>query len=371
MTIQIDFASAQYTLPPPSGTAGATLYFNPSTITVPTGKENNIVRADIAFNLQGTAAGKVINFNVTDSSTSSGANSYGVVGAINATGNTTNSVKAIYGRAICGTSFLGTMVGLVGAVTVPAGVTAPTSWCLQLDHQGNAKQGIHLDALNPGDQLLHGIVVGGNSAVQTAVLQYNARPSAGADFLSMFDGSALQVFVVNQFGNVRFGGTAQRIFGDFSNNTQSSRTMFQDRTGNNSTVIGVIPNGSSTTSGVRLYNNSNPDGALAMFNLTATSSTAILESTVLAGGTQLPMELRIGGAYAAQIKTNKDVLLGPAGAVPNMTAGFPFIPAAAGAPGGTPTTVTGYVPLYVDTTNKQLCYYDTAAAAWRKSGVFN
>jgi hypothetical protein len=140
MTTQIDSASDLYTLPPPGGNAAATMYFNPSAITVPTGKQNNIIRADVAFNLQGTAAGKVINFNVTDSSTSSAANSYGVVGAINATGNATNSVKTIYGRATCGTNFLGTMVGLVGAVTVPAGVTAPTSYCLQLSIKGTLRK---------------------------------------------------------------------------------------------------------------------------------------------------------------------------------------------------------------------------------------
>lgn len=370
MTIQIDFASDQYSLPPPTGTAGATLYFVPPTITVPTGKENDIVRADVSFNLQGTSAGKVFNFNVVDSSTSSAANSYGVVGLINATGNATNGVKTIYGRATCGPSFAGTMVGLVGAVTVPPGVTAPSSICLQLEHQGDAKQGILLNALTGGDKLDHGIVIGSNSSIQTAALQYNQRAGAPGAFLSMIDGSFNNIFIVNGFGNMRFGGAAQRIFGDFSSATQSSRTMFQDKTPNSSTVIGIIPNGTSTTAGLRLYNNSSADSALATCNVTATSSAAILESAILAGGTLLPLELRIAGAYAMQVKTSKDVLLGPSGAATTMTAGFPFIPAAAGAPSGTPTTVTGYVPLYVDTANRQLCYYDAAAAAWRKSGVF-
>lgn len=46
-----------------------------------------------------------------------------------------------------------------------------------------------------------------------------------------------------------------------------------------------------------------------------------------------------------------------------MTDGFFYIPAAAGAPSGTPTAVSGTVPMYYDTTNNQFYVYN---GAWNK-----
>ena len=46
-----------------------------------------------------------------------------------------------------------------------------------------------------------------------------------------------------------------------------------------------------------------------------------------------------------------------------MTNGFFYIPSAGGAPSGTPTAVTGRVPMYYDTTNNQFYVYN---GAWKK-----
>jgi len=42
----------------------------------------------------------------------------------------------------------------------------------------------------------------------------------------------------------------------------------------------------------------------------------------------------------------------------NMTGGFVYIPAAAGAPTGTPTTIAGQVPMYYDTANNRFYVYN-------------
>jgi hypothetical protein len=43
---------------------------------------------------------------------------------------------------------------------------------------------------------------------------------------------------------------------------------------------------------------------------------------------------------------------------PAATDGFPYIPASAGPPTGTPTAQPGFVPLYYDTVTHKLWIYD-------------
>ena len=55
-------------------------------------------------------------------------------------------------------------------------------------------------------------------------------------------------------------------------------------------------------------------------------------------------------------------IFGTAGTT-TMADGFNYVPAAAGAPTGVPTTVAGYVPTYYDTTNNFFYVYN---GAWKK-----
>lgn len=69
-----------------------------------------------------------------------------------------------------------------------------------------------------------------------------------------------------------------------------------------------------------------------------------------------------GGANGLQIEANGNSY--PSGtASTSMTNGFFYIPAAAGAPSGTPTSISGHVPMYYDSTNNNFYVYN---GAWKK-----
>lgn len=65
---------------------------------------------------------------------------------------------------------------------------------------------------------------------------------------------------------------------------------------------------------------------------------------------------------ALRLDANGNVWPGRASAS-NMTNGFFYIPSAAGAPSGAPTAISGYVPMYYDSTNNQFYVYN---GAWKK-----
>lgn len=110
-------------------------------------------------------------------------------------------------------------------------------------------------------------------------------------------------------GNLRFLGTAQRIFGDFSNATINSRLLFQDLTTNNQTYLGTIPNGTATTSGFTAFNNSTPTNA-SVGRLIATTSDVRLESGREGVGTYLPLTLYTNGAEVARVTTSGRIGIG-------------------------------------------------------------
>ena len=110
-------------------------------------------------------------------------------------------------------------------------------------------------------------------------------------------------------GNLTFSGTARIISGDFSNATASNRVLFQTSTTNANTSIGIIPNGSSTQSGVNIYNSSNASNA-GITEILATASEARFNSTISGTGTYLPMTFYTGGSERARIDTSGNIQIG-------------------------------------------------------------
>jgi len=79
-----------------------------------------------------------------------------------------------------------------------------------------------------------------------------------------------------------------------------------------------------------------------------------------------PIELAANNAVGLTIRTNRNVSAGVPSLATTATDGFLYVPTCAGVPTGTPTAVTGMVPIVVDTTNNRWYFY--SGGAWRNAG---
>ena len=171
---------------------------------------------------------------------------------------------------------------------------------------------------------------------------------------------------VSPTGNITMA-TSSKILGDFSNATQANRTAFQSSVTNGGTSVEFIPNGTSPQANINVENNStignNAYGFLNA-NLTRVAVGAATRGT----GTALPLYL-FGGTGAVSplgIQANGlDVFAGFTTGLSSTNTGFLQIGAVAGTPSGTPSALTYYSPITVDTTNNKLYFYSNSA--WHDS----
>lgn len=204
-------------------------------------------------------------------------------------------------------------------------------------------------------------------------IQYNNAGAFGASSSLTWNGTALGLA-----GNLAFSGNARRISSDFSNATIANRTMFQTSTTNGNTNIGLLPNGTGSSSRFIAYNNSDPTnaafGGLLISPIGFNSTPAVvLQSTASGTGTVLPLTIQSNGLNGVLVDVNGNVVVGGVAALATTaTDRFLYVNSMAGTPTGVPTvptsfTAAGKVPITVDSTNNKLYFYTNSA--WRDSST--
>jgi hypothetical protein len=98
------------------------------------------------------------------------------------------------------------------------------------------------------------------------------------------------------------------IQGDFDNATLNNRTKLQTTTTNATTNVYVVPNGSSTSAGVSVANNSSLTNASKIVMATNGTTDTQIISGVNGSGSYLPLSFYTNNALTAQMDTSGRIL---------------------------------------------------------------
>lgn len=184
-------------------------------------------------------------------------------------------------------------------------------------------------------------------------IQFNNSGAFGASPNFTWDGSTLGVT-----GDISLIGNGRKIYGSFSNTTPNNVTAFQSSSTNFRTFVDIIPNGTNTNSGIRLFDNSDRTNASLLFSgVSSVSGWNFIGSDITGTGTMRGLLLGVGSLIGVSISTTGSVSVGLESLSTSATDGFVYIGASAGTPTGTPVAVTGRVPLTFDSTNNKLYFY--------------
>lgn len=134
---------------------------------------------------------------------------------------------------------------------------------------------------------------------QAAMSSYLTTASASSTYLPLAGGTLT--------GDLTFGGTNQRIIGDF---TSTTRLLVQTSSANSNTVFGLIPSGTAVNSQFHVWGAADITNApLGAF--TINSSSVQIQSSAAGTGTILPFRVLIGATEAIRIDaTTQNLLIG-------------------------------------------------------------
>jgi hypothetical protein len=111
-------------------------------------------------------------------------------------------------------------------------------------------------------------------------------------------------------GNLNFSGISQRITGDMSNATVTNRFAFQSSTTNGSTILTVLPNGTSVVSGIGIEGDSAQTNGSFLGIVLQASGEARFTSGIRGTGTYLPITFHTSGSEKLRIDTSGNVGIG-------------------------------------------------------------
>lgn len=143
-----------------------------------------------------------------------------------------------------------------------------------------------------------------NNAVPRVTSTDNAIPKFNGTTGYVQDSNIL----IDSNGNLNITGTDKKITGDFSNETLSNRMAFQSSTVNGSTHVGLIPNGTSVQSVLRLHNNSDILNSNTIA-LVSSGSSNRLQTLGVGTAPHTPLEFWVAGSEKMRIDTLGNVLV--------------------------------------------------------------
>lgn len=196
---------------------------------------------------------------------------------------------------------------------------------------------------------------------------------------------------VTALGEAIFGpsagltGQAYHVFNVGGNTTGISFALVKDRDGTNPRRYQFFDCGGLPTDGdgggfwrglfISGPNITDPSGGAMVFpstsfyyeydTLTApTTRNFVIEPANDTSTTRHDIDFRVAGLNTLIITKTRSVVVGDAAISTSATDGFFYIPTCAGTPTGTPTALTGRVPMIFDTTNSQFWFY--TGGAWKQ-----
>jgi len=111
-------------------------------------------------------------------------------------------------------------------------------------------------------------------------------------------------------GNIQLSGAGQFIEGDFSSALVADRTLFRDKTLNGNSLLGVVPNGTGTVTGLMAFADEDPDNT-SWGGITLVDTVAVrLNSDKTGTGSYLPIQVNAGGAVRMTFDTSGRVGVG-------------------------------------------------------------
>ena len=180
--------------------------------------------------------------------------------------------------------------------------------------------------------------------------------------LPTLSGSTLAVLGLAQtFTALQTFNLGITMIGAFNFNTTANNFNVSSQTTGTSTIGGASQTGaltfgqSTVNQTVNLASGATASGSTKTLNIGANGASGST-STITIGST-FGSTTTANGAWS--FTGNAYAVSGTTG----MTNGFFYIPSAAGAPSGTPTAISGRVPMYYDTTNNNFYVYN---GAWKK-----